>query len=68
MATIGKKAMRIKVTDLAGNRISFGQATGRHFGKILSAIILLFGYFMMLWDDKSQTLHDKIAGTLVIQE
>ena len=66
MATIGKKAMRIKVTDLAGNRITFGQATGRHFGKILSTIILFFGYFMMLWDPKSQTLHDKIAGTVVI--
>ena len=68
MATIGKRAMRIKVTDLSGNRITFGQATGRHFGKIISTLILLIGYLMMLWDEKRQTLHDKIAGTLVIQE
>ena len=68
MATIGKKAMNIKVTDLDGNRVTFGQATGRYFGKILSALILLMGYFMMLWDEKSQTLHDKMAGTLVVQQ
>ena len=67
MATIGKKAMNIKVTDMDGGRISFGQATGRHFGKIISGIILLIGYFMMLWDEKSQTLHDKMAGTLVVE-
>ena len=66
MATIGKRALSIKVTDLDGNRITFGQASGRHFGRYLSAMILLMGYFMMLWDDKSQTLHDKMAGTLVI--
>src|SRR4051812_48764909 len=52
MATIGKRAMRIKVTDLNGVRISFAQATGRHFGKFISTIILGLGYFMMLWDDK----------------
>lgn len=65
-ATIGKRAMNLKVTDMEGRRISFGRATGRHFSKWISAIILLIGYLMMLWDDKKQTLHDKIAGTLVL--
>ncbi len=65
-ATIGKRAMGIKVSDLGGNRISFGRATGRHFGKIISTFILFIGYLMMLWDDKNQTLHDKMAGTLVL--
>ena len=66
-ATIGKRALGIKVTTENGERISFGQATGRHFGKFVSAIILLIGYLMMLWDDKKQTLHDKMASTLVVQ-
>ena len=66
-ATIGKRAVGLKVTDMNGGRISFGQATGRHFGKFLSGIILLIGYLMMLWDDKKQTLHDKMAGTLVVK-
>jgi uncharacterized RDD family membrane protein YckC len=65
-ATIGKKAMGIKVTDVAGQRISFAQASGRHFGKYISAIIIFIGYLMMLWDEKKQTLHDKMAGTLVV--
>ncbi len=66
-ATFGKKAMNLKVTNTEGHRISFGQATGRYFGKIISAIILLIGYLMMLWDDKKQTLHDKMANTLVVK-
>lgn len=65
-ATIGKKAVGIKVTDMNGERISFGTANGRYFGKILSSLILLIGYFMMLGDDKRQTLHDRLAGTLVV--
>src|SRR3954462_14879392 len=57
-ATVGKRALGLTVTNLSGGRISFGQATGRYFGKIISAVILLIGYFMMLWDDRRQTLHD----------
>ncbi len=66
-ATIGKRALGIKVTSMDGGRISFGQATGRYFAKILSGLILLIGYLMMLWDAKKQTLHDKLAGTLVVK-
>lgn len=66
-ATLGKRAMNIKVTGLQEERISFGQATGRYFGKFVSTLILFIGYLMMLWDDKNQTLHDKMAGTLVIK-
>lgn len=66
-ATVGKRSLRIKVVDMDGHRITFGQASGRHFGKFISAIILLIGYLMMLWDEKRQTLHDKMAGTLVVQ-
>ncbi|GAB3430936.1 RDD family protein [Niabella aquatica] len=66
-ATFGKRALGIKVTGMNGERISFLNATGRYFATILSAIILLIGYLMMLWDDKKQTLHDKLAGTLVVK-
>jgi len=67
-ATLGKMALGLRVTNLDGGRISFGQGTGRYFGRILSAIILFIGYFMMLWDDKKQTLHDKMANTLVVEQ
>ena len=45
-ATLGKKILGLKVTDLAGNRISFGRASGRFFGKILSGMILGIGFLM----------------------
>lgn len=66
-ATLGKKAMGLKVATLDAERISFGQATGRHFGKYLSCLILLIGYLMMIWDENKQTLHDKMAGAIIIK-
>ena len=65
-ATLGKKVLSIKVTDLAGNRITFGRATGRYFAKIVSAMILLIGYIMAGLTARKQALHDKIADTLVV--
>jgi uncharacterized RDD family membrane protein YckC len=67
-ATIGKQALGIKVTSTTGERISFTNALGRNAGKWLSDIILLFGYFMMLWDERNQTLHDRMASTLVVKK
>ncbi len=65
-ATYGKRAYWIKVTDMNGERISFANATGRHFAKYVSTITAGIGYLMNLWDGKGQTLHDKVAGTLVV--
>ena len=67
-ATFGKKALGIKVTDLQGNRISFGNATGRYFGKFISFIILGTGYLMVAFTEKKQGLHDKMAGCLVVNK
>lgn len=65
--TLGKMALAIKVTNLSGNRISFGRATGRHFGKIISAFILLIGYLMVAFTSRKQGLHDMMAGCLVVK-
>lgn len=45
-ATIGKMAVGIIVTDINGNRISFGRANGRWWGKSISFLILGIGYIM----------------------
>jgi uncharacterized RDD family membrane protein YckC len=66
-ATLGKMALGLAVTDVAGNRISFLRATGRYFAKILSALILLIGFIMVAFTEKKQGLHDMIAGTLVVK-
>ena len=65
-ATIGKRAVGIIVTDLHGNRVSSMRATGRYFGKIVSALILMIGYLMAGFTEKKQALHDMMAGTLVV--
>lgn len=63
--TLGKKALGMSVTDLDGNRIGFGRATGRYFAKIISGIILLIGFIMVAFTRHKQGLHDILAGTLV---
>jgi uncharacterized RDD family membrane protein YckC len=64
-ATFGKRIVNLKVTDEAGNRISFERATGRFFAKILSSLILGIGYLMVAFTRRKQGLHDIVAGTLV---
>jgi uncharacterized RDD family membrane protein YckC len=66
-ATVGKMVLGLKVTDLEGRRISFLRATGRHFAKILSAMIFLIGYIMAGFTLRKQALHDIIAGTFVVR-
>jgi uncharacterized RDD family membrane protein YckC len=65
-ATLGKLALGIVVTDLSGNRISFGRATGRYFGKIVSGMIMCIGYIMAGFTEKKQALHDIMASCLVV--
>lgn len=64
-ATLGKMIFGMKVTDLHGNRISFAQATARHFSKYLSAMIMMLGYIMAGFTAQKRALHDMIAGTVV---
>ena len=67
-ATWGKQALGIYVTDLAGQRITFGRATGRFFGKIVSGLIPLgIGFIMAGFTERRQALHDMIASTLVLR-
>jgi uncharacterized RDD family membrane protein YckC len=66
-ATLGKMALGLKVTDTEGRQISFARASGRHFAKILSGMILLIGYIMAGFTERKQALHDVIAGTLVVR-
>ena len=67
-ATLGKMAMGLKVTDMQGGRISFLQATGRHFAKWASTFTLMIGYLIQPFTERKQALHDMLAGTLVIKK
>ncbi len=67
-ATFGKSIMSLRVANLDGQPISFGHASGRFFAKIVSGMIPFgIGYLMAAFTEKKQTLHDLIAGTLVLR-
>lgn len=68
-ATPGKMALGLYVTDLEGNRISFAQASGRFFGKLVSKYLTLYiGFVMAGFTAKKQALHDILAGCLVLRK
>ena len=68
-ATLGKKMLNLKVTDMTGQPISFGRASGRFFAKIVSGMIpLAIGYIIAGFTEKKQAIHDMIASCLVLRK
>jgi uncharacterized RDD family membrane protein YckC len=65
MATPGKLALGLSVTDLDGRPIGFWRASARYFAKILSNLTLGAGYLLAAFTARKQALHDLVAGTLV---
>lgn len=66
-ATFGKSLAGIKVTDLDGNRLSFGRALLRTIAKILSVIPFCIGFLLAAFTPRKQALHDMLAKSLVVR-
>ena len=73
--TIGKKALGLYVTDMEGNRVSFGRASGRFWGGRGLAHVAGVGGLYYLVDcicagvtERKQAVHDMIAGCLVMRK
>jgi uncharacterized RDD family membrane protein YckC len=64
-ATVGKRALGLKVMNRRGMRIGFARAVVRFLAKLLSVATLLLGYLLVVVTKRRQALHDLIAGTLV---
>jgi uncharacterized RDD family membrane protein YckC/Tfp pilus assembly major pilin PilA len=67
-ATPGKLALGLQVTGEWGQRIGFARATGRTFGKYISALIMGVGFLMAGWTARKQALHDLMAGCCVVRK
>jgi uncharacterized RDD family membrane protein YckC len=67
-ASIGKMAMGVRVTDHAGQRLTFLRAFARNVSKFLSAFTFLIGFMMAGWTSKKQGLHDMVARCYVVQK
>ena len=65
--TPGKMFLGVKIVKTDGSPIGIGRAILRYVGYFVSAIIIFIGYLMIAWDSKKQGLHDKIAGTCVVE-
>ena len=67
-ATPGKMAANLRLVDAkTGNTLSKKQSIGRYFAQIISIIPFCLGYFWIVIDQKKQSWHDKLAGTVVIR-
>jgi uncharacterized RDD family membrane protein YckC len=68
-ATPGKLAVGLKIVDAqTGNPPTTGRLVIRRFSYLLSALPLYFGFLWVALDRRKQGWHDKIAGTVVVQE
>ncbi|MEH6550772.1 MAG: RDD family protein [Pseudomonadales bacterium] len=68
-ATPGKMLLRLKVVDAkTGDIPSVGQSVGRYFAYIVSTLPFFLGFIWIVFDKRKQGWHDKLAGTVVIQQ
>lgn len=66
--TLGKMAVGIKVVNASGSVPGLGRAALREIpGKILSTIAVCLGFLWVIWDERKQGWHDKIANTHVVK-
>ncbi|HZF20213.1 MAG TPA: RDD family protein [Burkholderiales bacterium] len=67
-ATPGKMLISAKIVDAETlGTPSTGQLIGRYFAYIVSCIFML-GFIWIAFDRRKQGWHDKLAGTVVIQD
>src|SRR5215831_7663308 len=66
-ATLGKRIIGLEVITASGGKLTFGQASVRHFMKFLSLFTVAVGFMMAGWTKRRQALHDMPADTVVIR-
>jgi uncharacterized RDD family membrane protein YckC len=62
--TPGKRVLGVRVMRSDGTRLGLGNALRRQIGYWISTILYL-GFLWILFDNKRQGFHDKLAGTIV---
>lgn len=69
--TLGKMAVGITVVQSAdAERVSYLRSLGRAASTWLLGLLffpILLAYLWPLWDERNQTLYDKMAGTIVVR-
>ncbi|ADB30062.1 RDD domain containing protein [Kribbella flavida DSM 17836] len=66
--SLGKKVVGLKVVSPeTGELIGMGRTLGREVCAVIFNNFCFLNVLWPLWDDKSQTWHDKVAGDIVIK-
>lgn len=66
-ATVGKMLLKLRLVNESGMRITFLQASIRHFSKLISQALLCIGYLMIIFTKEKRALHDFLANCQVIK-
>ncbi|MEF2072845.1 RDD family protein [Consotaella aegiceratis] len=67
-ATVGKRALGLRVIKRDGGRLGYGLAFARWLAMLVSSFTLLIGFFMAGWTEQKRALHDMICSTRVIYD
>lgn len=65
--TLGKQLLAIRAERTDGGRLSFARAACRQVASYLSCLTLGLGFLMCLWTRRRQSLHDWIAGAVLVR-
>jgi len=66
--TIGKMLLGIRLITEQGNTVGFWESFVRWIGYYISIAFLFIGFIWSIFDSRSQSWHDKIAGTYVVKD
>lgn len=64
-ATLGMKAMRLRLMKENGGSVGLGSSVLRYVVSIFSSLLLKLGYLYAVFNSNNQTVHDYIARTIV---
>lgn len=67
-ATIGKRLVGIRVVSKDGENLTVGNAFLRNIAKLALGQFFVLGFFFAFLSQKNQTLHDLIAGSVVVND
>jgi uncharacterized RDD family membrane protein YckC len=65
--TPGDRALRIRVRAIGDGGLSWQRSLLRFVGLTLAALPLFAGFLIILVDDRRRGLHDRLAGTVVME-
>jgi uncharacterized RDD family membrane protein YckC len=67
-ATPGKMVVGARLQDVTtGECLSLGQCIGRYLATFISIFALFLGILWIVFDQRKQAWHDKLAGSVVVR-